>query len=117
MQHGAQILTDAELLALVYLPTVLDAAAPELQRANVPIGWAAPAFNVLQLEDYDWVTAGQQGLSARGAAVVTARLGYPASQQHYVAGFVLRGADKAQWALIDRDMHDWLFHRSPLVNE
>jgi uncharacterized protein (TIGR02217 family) len=92
---------DAELLALVYLPTVLDAAAPELQRANVPIGWAAPAFNVLQLEDYDWVTAGQQGLSARGAAVVTARLGYPASQQHYVAGFVLRGADKAQWALID----------------
>ena len=36
---------------LVYLPSVLDPAAPELRRANVPLGWAAPAFDVLQLED------------------------------------------------------------------
>ena len=37
------------------------AATPEVQRANVPLGWAAPAFDVLQLEDYDWVTGGQRG--------------------------------------------------------
>jgi hypothetical protein len=54
---------------LTYLPIVLDAAAPELKRANMPLGWASPAFDVLQLEDYDWVTAGDSGSSARGAAV------------------------------------------------
>jgi uncharacterized protein (TIGR02217 family) len=51
---------------LVYLPTVLDAAAPEVRRATVPIGWASPAFDVLQLEDYDWVVAGDRGSTARG---------------------------------------------------
>lgn len=82
---------------LVYLPTVLDPAAPKAKRANVPMGWAAPAFDVLQLEDYDWVTQGRSGLTARGAAAMTARLGYPVQEQHYFAGFVLRGEDKAQW--------------------
>src|SRR3546814_16984312 len=44
---------------LVYLPTVLDPKAPEAKRANVPLGWASPAFDVLQLEDYAWVTEGR----------------------------------------------------------
>jgi uncharacterized protein (TIGR02217 family) len=61
------------------------------------MGWAAPAFDVLQLEDYDWVTQGRSGLTARGVAAMTARLGYPVQEQHYFAGFVLRGEDKAQW--------------------
>ena len=90
-----------EALLLPYLPTVLDETAPELKRANVPLGWAAPAFNILQLEDYDWVTTGNRGASARGAAAATARLGYPASAQHYFSGFVLAAQDRAQWALID----------------
>ena len=46
---------------LTYLPTVLDPAAPELKRANLPVGWASPAFDVLQLEDYDWCAAGNTG--------------------------------------------------------
>src|SRR5690606_22616015 len=33
---------------LAYLPTVLDPLAPEAKRANMPIGWADPAFDVLQ---------------------------------------------------------------------
>jgi uncharacterized protein (TIGR02217 family) len=85
----------AETLLLVYLPTVLDGA--EARRANVPLGWAAPAFDVLQLEDYDWVTAGNRDASARGVAEATARLGYPVEQQHYFSGFVLAPEDKAQW--------------------
>ena len=47
------------ILVLVYLPTVLDPATPELKRANLPLAWAKPAFDVLQLEDYEWVTAGR----------------------------------------------------------
>jgi uncharacterized protein (TIGR02217 family) len=88
----------AKTLLLVYLPTVLDGA--EVRRANVPGGWAKPAFDVLQLEDYDWVTAGNSGATARGVAEATARLGYPVDEQHYFSGFVLAPADKAQWRRI-----------------
>ena len=80
---------------------MLDEASPELNRANVPTGWSFPAFDVLQLEDYDWVTTGNRGASKRGVALAEARLGYPPSKQHYFAGFVLSPNDSAQWALID----------------
>jgi uncharacterized protein (TIGR02217 family) len=82
---------------LVYLPTVLDPLAPEAKRANVPLDWASPAFDVLQLEDYDWVTSGNHGATNRAMPLIEARLGYPISEQHYFAGFVLRPEDKAQW--------------------
>jgi uncharacterized protein (TIGR02217 family) len=90
---------------LTYLPTVLDAKAPEAKRANMPVGWASPAFDVLQLEDYDWVTAGDSASSAEGVAVAFARLGYPVERQHYLSGFVLQpdlGPDQtAEWGLIE----------------
>lgn len=85
---------------LVFLPTVLDAAAPEVRRANVPTGWAVPAFDVLQLEDYDWVTAGRRAEGPRARDAMVARLGYPVAEQHYFSGFVLRPEDRAQWAEI-----------------
>ena len=82
---------------LVYLPTVLDPLASEAKRANVPLGWASPAFDVLQLEDYDWVTTRNHGATNRAIPLMTSRLGYPVTEQHYFAGFVLRSQDKAQW--------------------
>lgn len=85
---------------LVFLPTVLDPAAPELRRANVPPGWAAPAFDVLQLEDYDWVTAGRGAETGPARDAMVARLGYPVEAQHYFSGFVLLAEDRAQWAAI-----------------
>lgn len=85
---------------LVFLPTVLDPAAPELRRANVPLGWAAPAFDVLQLEDYDWVTAGRGAETGPARAAMVERLGYPVQAQHYFSGFVLLAEDRAQWAAI-----------------
>ncbi|AJP73129.1 DUF2460 domain-containing protein [Sphingomonas hengshuiensis] len=90
----------AEVLLLAYLPTVLDRAMPEARRANLPLGWARPAFDVLQLEDYDWAAAGDAAATARGIAAVEARLGYPAGAQHYLAGFVLRLEDRGQWRAI-----------------
>lgn len=87
---------------LTYLPTVLDAQAPEAKRANMPTGWASPAFDVLQLEDYDWVTGGHTALSKAGAAAAQTRLGYAPAAQHYLAGFVLDSASAAtQWPLIE----------------
>lgn len=77
---------------LFYAPQVLDARSPQLIRANMPTGWAAPAFDVLQLEDYDFVTAGDEGGMQRARAAVSDRLGYPLTAQQYLAGFVLTAA-------------------------
>jgi len=46
----------AEIMLLVFTPTVLDPAMPELRRANLPAAWAHPTYDRLQLEDYDWLT-------------------------------------------------------------
>ena len=93
---------EAQLLLLAFLPTVLDRAAPEAMRANLPVGWAYPAFDVLQLEDYDWAAAGNTVATARGVALAEARLGYPVERQHYFAGFVLNPQDAHQWRGIAR---------------
>ncbi|SIN59622.1 TIGR02217 family protein [Parasphingorhabdus marina DSM 22363] len=87
----------AETLLLAYLPTILDDAAPEARRANLPAGWAWPAFDVLQLEDYDWVIAGNRSATRKGIEAATTRLGYPSGEQHYFAGFVLNETDRHIW--------------------
>ncbi|WP_174275092.1 DUF2460 domain-containing protein [Sphingomonas bacterium] len=97
------VAADAELLLLAYLPSVLDPAAPEVRRANLPMGWARPAFDVLQLEDYDWVTGDDAGATAAGTREAALRLGYPLGETHYFSGFVLNAGDAgAQWPLIER---------------
>ncbi|GAA4781206.1 hypothetical protein GCM10023219_31810 [Stakelama sediminis] len=92
---------EAVVMLLAYLPTVLDPAAPELKRANMPVGWARPAFDILQLEDYDWAASGNVAATARGVAAAQVRLGYPVGAQHYFAGFVLKPEDAAEWRAID----------------
>ena len=89
--------SQAETHLLVYLPGALDPASPEIRRANLPGGWASPAFDVLQTEDYEWVTGGRRDLSAAARAAVTARLGYPIAEQHYFSGFA---AEIGDWSSI-----------------
>jgi uncharacterized protein (TIGR02217 family) len=91
-----------EALLLVYLPTALDELAPGARRANVPTGWAWPAFDVLQIEDYDWVIEGRFAAQEAGLAVMQDRLGYPLAQQHYMSGFVLTAEQQAAWEPITR---------------
>jgi len=92
----------AKMLLLIYLPSVLDPAAPEVRRANVPTGWARPAFDVLQVEDYEWVTARRDGLRSAAYAQIDARLGYPLNEQQYLSGFVRAADGREQWtAIID----------------
>lgn len=88
----------AEVLLLAYLPTVLNG---EAWRANLPVGWAWPAYDVLQLEDYEWAAAGNRAASAAGIAAAQTRLNYPLERQHYLSGFVL-SADHAaaEWPAI-----------------
>ncbi len=91
----------AEVLLLTFLPTVLDPAMPEARRANLPLGWAGPAFDRLQLEDYDWLTAGADAHRRAAYATVEARLNYAAADCDYLAGFVPAGADPVLWRAID----------------
>jgi len=92
---------EAELLLLTFTPTVLDPAMPEMRRANLPLGWAHPAFDRLQVEDYDWLTAGAEAQRRAAYATLDQRLGYPPASQDYFAGFVLNPADRDVWRRID----------------
>lgn len=97
----------AEILLLVFTPTILDPEMPELKRASLPQGWAYPAFDRMQLEDYDWLTGGAQALRRAAYAEVDARLAYPLERQDYLSGFVLRPQDaEAQWPLIDAGLDE-----------
>ncbi|MCJ2184715.1 DUF2460 domain-containing protein [Novosphingobium sp. 1949] len=101
-----------EALALVFTPTILNPAMPELVRANLPTGWAFPAFDRLQVEDYDWLTTGADAVRRAAYATIDARLGYPAGEQDYLAGFVLDGEDSDLWRRIDAGIDEAL-GRSP----
>ena len=97
----------AQVLLLVFTPTLLDPAMPELSRANLPPGWAWPTFDRLQVEDYDWLTAGADGLRDAAYATLADRLGYPLTAQDYLAGFVLQPGDAAAfWQRIDAGLDE-----------
>jgi uncharacterized protein (TIGR02217 family) len=91
----------AEILLLTFAPTVLDPAMPDARRANLPVGWATPAFDRLQVEDYDWLTAGATALRQAAYATINQRLGYPQTRQDYLAGFVPSASQSDAWRKID----------------
>ena len=96
----------AEVLLLVFLPGVLDPAMPEAQRMNLPLGWASPAFDRLQVEDYDWLTGGADAYRRAAYTAINARLGYPAASQDYLAGYVPSATDSALWRSIDAGLDE-----------
>ncbi len=85
---------------LAFVPGVMDPATPEVRRANLPLGWARPAFDVLQIEDYDWLTSGAEAKRAAARTAVEARLGYARGEQHYLAGYATRARDATEWGRI-----------------
>lgn len=91
-----------QVLILLFTPTILDPDMPEAYRANIPAQWAYPAFDRLQLEDYDWLTSGAEALRHRAYEAMGARLQYPAADQDYLTGFVLQPEDApTYWGRID----------------
>ncbi len=97
----------SEVLLLTFTPTILDPARPELFRANLPSGWATPAFDRLQIEDYDWLTGGADAARRAAYAFVDSWLGYPPALQDYLAGFVLDPADaELFWLRIDNGIDE-----------
>ncbi|MDG5748242.1 DUF2460 domain-containing protein [Qipengyuania sp. XHP0207] len=91
-----------EILLLTFTPTVLDTRSPDAWRANMPVGWAWPAFDRLQIEDYDWLTHGAEGARRNAYDFVEKHLGYPVEATDYMSGFVLLPEDADRfWPLID----------------
>lgn len=86
---------------LFYAPQVLAQSATNLSRLNLPAEWAHPAFDVFQLEDYDFVVSDDLGAQARARATVDLTLGYPKSKQQYFAGFAAVAGDSTAWARIE----------------
>lgn len=90
---------------LVFTPTVLE--HPDLARANVPLGWAAPAFDRLQIEDYDWLTSGTEANRRQAYSLMDQRLQYALAEQDYMAGFVLLPEDAdLYWQRIDAGLEE-----------
>jgi uncharacterized protein (TIGR02217 family) len=82
------IAPDLQSHLLVYLPSLYRPDAPELKRANLPVGWRAPAFDILQLEDYEWVTQGLTTSRFEALEQARQRLGHELESCQYLAGFV-----------------------------
>lgn len=99
---------ESRVALLFYAPQVLQAEAPWLASVNMPAAWAFPAFDALQLEDYDFVTTGNAGAMRRARTAVTESLGYALAEQHYFAGFVPSSADAHQWQAIANVAEDAL---------
>ena len=97
----------AEVLLLAFTPTIYNPALPEMARLNLPGQWANPAFDRLQVEDYDWLTAGAEALRRKAYTELDLALGYPLAKQDYMAGFVLDSADaEIMWPLIDAGLDE-----------
>ncbi len=97
----------ADVAVLFYTPQVLNDAAPMLLSVNAPVSWfAAPAFDHLELEDYDFVIAGDRRSHAASFAFAEATLGYPPGLTVYFSGFNLLAETSGVWAAIDAAVDD-----------
>lgn len=79
-----------KVFALIFTPQILEPASPLITAINFPHEeWQYPAFDTLQLEDYDWIVDQKWDLHASTLTAGTQALGYPLSRIHYFAGFNL----------------------------
>lgn len=98
---------DSLVTLLFFTPQVLDDGAPMLKSVNFPVArWSSPAFDFLQLEDYDHVIAGDWVAHDRGLQTVFDELLYPMDAMHFFAGFVLDPEDLHIWPNIERALAD-----------
>ena len=107
----------AQVGLLFYSPQVLLENAPLAADVNFPTGhWQNPAFDFLQVEDYDFVLNGEWGKRTQAIAKIDQTLSYPRSRTHYFAGFNLLSSTVENWKNIIRaaelgfqDSYDQIF--------
>ncbi|WP_298399544.1 DUF2163 domain-containing protein [Sphingobium sp.] len=104
---------------LVFTPQILRGDAPMLRTLNFPeAAWKHPAFDVLQIEDYDKIVEGDYAFTDLTWELATTVLQYPKDQIDYFAGFNLLpdttwiwfNTDKAIWRAFNeapKDVYVW----------
>lgn len=97
----------AQVTLLFFTPQVLNDSEPMLATTNFPVThWRYPAFDFLQIEDYDHVIDGNWAAHERGLAQVLDGLGYPLGRTQYFAGFVLLPENLQIWRNIELALGD-----------
>ncbi len=93
---------------LFFTPQVLSPISEVVTRLNLPIeSWRYPAFDVCQIEDYDWVAEGDWENVARTLGAATDTLGYPLNRIDYFSGFNLLPETASEvWPHITRAAQD-----------
>ncbi|MCF8473071.1 MAG: DUF2460 domain-containing protein [Emcibacter sp.] len=88
----------AQIGLLFYSPQVMLNNAPLAQSANFAANqWQWPAFDYMQIEDYDFVLSGEWGKRTNAIKAIDQALSYPRSQTHYFAGFNLLPSTPENW--------------------
>ena len=103
-------------MALFFPPSVLDEdrVPPMMQQVNYLSGiYSRSQLDVLQIEDYDWVTGISPETKERDrshhpeAYAIGGQLGFKVEEQHYFGGFVQYPENaKEYWRLIKQAMDD-----------
>lgn len=93
---------------LFFTPQVLSPVSEVVTRLNLPIeSWRYPAFDICQIEDYDWVVEGDWDNVARTLGAATDTLGYPLNRIDYFSGFNLLPETASEvWPHITRAAED-----------
>ncbi|PCI33380.1 MAG: TIGR02217 family protein [Alphaproteobacteria bacterium] len=88
----------AQVGLLFYSPQVLLDTAPIAGEANFPTShWQDPAFDFLQIEDYDFALEAAWGKRTKAIDQIDLTLSYPRTRTHYFAGFNLLPTTLENW--------------------
>ncbi len=83
---------------LFFTPQVLHDNAPIAGVVNFPSSyWQWPAFDFLQVEDYDFVLNGEWGKRQAAIDIIDQTLAYPREETHYFGGFNLLPETLENW--------------------
>ena len=108
--------TNGLYMALFFPPSVVDVdrVPPMMQDANyLKDAYSPDKLDILQLEDYDWVTGISPETKERDRShhpeiyTMGQELGFPVNKLHYFGGFVQYSSDAVEyWRLIKKAMDD-----------
>ena len=108
----------ASTALLFYTPQIFESNL--MRTVNLPITqWRYPNFEILQVEDYQWVIDGDWADHATTWTTANVTLGYPFNQIHYFSGFNLLPAqqDSIIWSNVFLAVRDGFLHNCAQVWE
>lgn len=93
----------AEATLLFFTPQIMSPSSELTSRLNFPITeWKYPNYDFVQIEDYDWIIAGDTQRVPETFKAATEVLAYPLNVVHYFIGFnLLPETAKIVWGNCD----------------